>query len=864
MRKIVLVLLLSFVTLMLYATEYTLEQRIDRYSGKNAAGLKQILHSTVPDTLKYVQYLLENASVFDLAVLTPDFIMEDIRFALKTKQLPYTKDIPEDLFIHFVLPPRISQEPFENWRPAFYKELLPIVQNCKSLEEAAFLVNLWTAEKMAFKPTSGRDQAPLTTIKRGYGRCEECMIIYMAAARAVGIPCRPASVPYWNFTDNNHAWTDVWTTGGWKFIGAAEAANRLGETWFADTTTRATLVLSEAYGDFESPQKVKFEKGVATLITTGDYANTVQVVLKIMNEKGKPLPDARVMLYGASYGGEMPMLSLKSDTSGIVKFPLGKGGVWVTAYSDSLFGCSLLNTMNGDVNLTISCKKNSEINEKFDIHFPLPASRSADSYGTPIIADFDHLRELSSLRRDNRLNSYKHSIEFLSFYDVQPKTGETDSAFTVRRDDYLSTFDQLAGSSDTYRKVFDANLKMNYAEDRRDLLCKMLEDWDVKELVELPDSASIQAIIDLYLPSKITYPDSIWRKCILQSTFSTSPCPENGWEAGLYSIVKDMKGKSNTETVSNLVKWVDSQLVTDEDVSYTYFSGAITPLDFLNMHYVTSSGRTILLASALKLVQVPVRWKGYLEYYDGKQFISLEEQKNTQEPVASKTRTLTISVTIDGKKIKASAFENFFLAAMTEKGTLDDTYFDGQDKGLDYELTYPEDKKISYYLEGMTRNDNGDAQVIIKSVKAKQYVYQINLQTPKIYFDVSAQWSNQTRKDIIRYAKQWGLKGGTKLIFIRGQETSEPQQRMLKEIIDKKKELITKNCEIIIYTENRKHDDISETSGLLLKSGASVLDEKLKITDYPIVFLIGQDNQIIFSAKGYQMGIGSLLLKKIR
>jgi hypothetical protein len=864
MKKIVIILVLSILFAVLYATEYTLEQRIDRYSGINAMGLKQMLKTTAPDTLKYVQFLLENASPFDLAVLTPDFILTNIRLALETKELPYTKEIPEELFLHFVFPPRISQEPFENWRPIFYKELLPIVQNCKSLEEAAFLVNLWTAEKMAFKPTNGRDQAPLTTIKRGYGRCEECMIIYMAAARAAGIPCRPASVPYWNFTDNNHAWTDVWTTSGWKFIGAAEAANRLGETWFAETTTRATLVNSEAYGDFESPQKVKFENGVTVLATTGDYAKTVKVTVSVVNEKGKPLIDARVMLYGASYGGEMPMMSLKTDASGIVKFPLGKGGVWITAYGDSLFGSSMLNTMNGDVNLMIICSKNQILNEKFNIHFPLPSGRAGESYGTPIINDFEHLCELSNLRRENRINSYKHPTDFLAFYDVQPKEGETDSTFTERREHYLSQCDQLAGNADVYRKVFKANKKMSNAEDRCDLLCKMIEEWDVKELVELPDSSAIQTIVDLYLPSKLAYPDSLWRENILKYTFSTPPCPENGWEAVLYEKVKDLKGNDNDETVNNLVKWVDSQLIIDDDITYTYFSGSITPLDFLNMKNVTPSGRIIMLASTLKLLQVPIRWKGFLEYYDGREFIPIEEQKEKKEPVARKTRTLTVSVYVDGKKVKASAYENFFLAAMTEKGTVDDTYFDTKDKDLDCVVTFPEESEVSYYLEGMTRNSNGDAQVSIKSVKSKQDVYKIELNTPKDYFDVSAKWSNKTRKEMIHHAQKWAVSGGSKLLFIRASETSEPQQRMLAEMLGKKKEFAEKNCELVIYTENRNNDDIKDTEGLQLRTGIPIINEKLNIVDYPVLFLIGADNQILYSSRGYQMGMGSLLLKKIR
>ncbi|HPT73136.1 MAG TPA: hypothetical protein PLE74_12750, partial [Candidatus Cloacimonadota bacterium] len=116
MKKVTIIVILSIFASMLLAMEYSLESRIDRYSGKNAEGLKQLLQTTSPDTLRYIHYILDNASSFDLAVLTPDFIMMNIRLSMKTKELPYTKNIPEDIFTHFVLLPRISQEPFVEWR----------------------------------------------------------------------------------------------------------------------------------------------------------------------------------------------------------------------------------------------------------------------------------------------------------------------------------------------------------------------------------------------------------------------------------------------------------------------------------------------------------------------------------------------------------------------------------------------------------------------------------------------------------------------------------------------------------------------------------------------------------------------------
>ncbi|HNX01554.1 MAG TPA: hypothetical protein PKK33_09335, partial [Candidatus Cloacimonadota bacterium] len=452
----------------------------------------------------------------------------------------------------------------------------------------------------------------------------------------------------------------------------------------------------------------------------------------------------------------------------------------------------------------------------------------------------------------------------LDYYDVHPNLDETDSSFTARRDSYLQKCDQLAGNADLFLKLFKVNVEMDHPEARRDLLCKMIEDWDVKELVELPDSEAVQTILDLYLPSKLAYPDSIWRQNILDYTFSTPPCPEDGWQKNLYELIKDQQALDNETTVSNLLKWIDDHVTIDKDIVYTYFSGSIDPLDYLNMHNIPASGRTILLASSLKLLQVPIRWKGYLEYYSEGKFIPVEEQKDKKNKPDFKQRDITVSVTIDGNKVKASPYENFLLAEMGDKGTIDDTYFDNKDQKLDCVLTFPQDKDVDYYLEGMTRNDNGDAQILIQSVKAGKDKYKIDLNTPKNYFDATANWSSKTRKDIVQYARKWGTGDGCKLIFIRASETSEPQQRMLDEILGKTRDFQAKNCDIIVYTENRSNDDIKNTQGIQLKSGLPVLTDKLNLMSYPAVFLVSPDQQILFSSRGYQMGMGSLLLKKIK
>jgi len=82
---------------------------------------------------------------------------------------------------------------------------------------------------------AGRDQTPLDiTQKSLYGRCEEMQILFVAAARTVGLPSRAASTPWWAHMDNKSRlgggisrWTGGFTPVIW------DAAYFPNQTWFS-------------------------------------------------------------------------------------------------------------------------------------------------------------------------------------------------------------------------------------------------------------------------------------------------------------------------------------------------------------------------------------------------------------------------------------------------------------------------------------------------------------------------------------------------------------------------------------------------------------------------------------------------------
>jgi hypothetical protein len=185
----------------------------------------------------------------DLAAWRADRVIADIRLALATRAAaPWGDLVDEEMFLRFVLPHRVAQEPVERWRATLHDLLWPRVRDL-SLSEAILETNRFCREWATFRPSSARDQAPSATMARGFGRCEEEMIFFVCAARSVGIPARPCYTPWWTASDDNHAWVEAWAGDGWHYLGACEPEVELDRAWFTGPARRAGLVLSMAYGE---------------------------------------------------------------------------------------------------------------------------------------------------------------------------------------------------------------------------------------------------------------------------------------------------------------------------------------------------------------------------------------------------------------------------------------------------------------------------------------------------------------------------------------------------------------------------------------------------------------------------------------
>lgn len=303
-----------------------------KLSGENRKEIENAITAVRPEHREGLCFILAYMPPVDLASVSSRSLLENVETAYQARSsFPWAMDVREDVFFHYVLPHRVTQEPLEDWRPFLLKRLKPIVENEQSMEKAAVKVNRWCGRRVRFGQTQWRDQGPFETLKSGYGRCEEMTILFICALRSVGIPARIASTPRWSTTDGNHAWAEIWVDGEWKFAGACEPAERLCQAWFAETAKRVALVYSLPYGIPEDTTDL-YKKGddFAIINSTPIYSAVGAVRVRVI-DGGKAVPGEPMCLSVFNSGGLRPLALLKTDRNGEARMTVGDGTYFVSA-----------------------------------------------------------------------------------------------------------------------------------------------------------------------------------------------------------------------------------------------------------------------------------------------------------------------------------------------------------------------------------------------------------------------------------------------------------------------------------------------------------------------------------------------------
>ncbi len=456
---------------------------------------------------KIGRYLIEHSSSFDLHLLSEDEFLENIVYsALARKTMPWGSKIPERIFLNYVAPLRISQERLHPWRSTFFRLFAPQVGNCKSIRDAALKINAWLAGKVRYSPSDPRDLDPVSILKRGFGRCEEVNILYIAALRSVGIPARNVWVPAWRHTRGNHAWVEVYLDDNrWHYIDPSWLNNDFDSAWFTPylNTVPAVLTLSS---DPEC-KEYKMSKKDKICVITCRYAREVELTVKIE----KPLKATRIYVAIMNGGILRPILTQKVISNHTVGFCLTPGNYVVIVSNASNNAFYRFVRLTEDMTLEFTKPPGAFDSEELTF-----CDRRIKIHSKQPVVSKTLNEERLKIKKEHtyRINVLKRIVD----------TWIPDATSSVRRK-LVQTGDRLFEIMGLYEIL---------SSSQRDLFLKFVDVINSKDLVDINESeiinhlrfcnnfVSSEAFSNLFLNPRIAYEPPLWnyislRKILLKN-----------------------------------------------------------------------------------------------------------------------------------------------------------------------------------------------------------------------------------------------------------------------------------------------------------------------------------------------------------
>lgn len=356
-----------------------IQQRIEcRKAQLNLWEIEESVRNLDEESQALAGFLFASLPVSDLAEYNFETFREDlIHSSFLRRQVDWCRDLPEDIFLHYVFFPRINTEGLEPCRHFFYQQLSPRIQNL-TLEQAVLEVNYWCAEHVTYQASDDRTLSAMAVFRAGRGRCGEESVFTVAALRSVGIAARQVYAPWWSHCDDNHAWVEVYLNGTWHYLGACEPEEVLDRGWFTYAASRAMLVQSRTFGDLPvaGESTIGREGCVHTYNSTCRYGETVNLEISVRDREGNPRPNQKVLLSVCNMASFRALTTLETDQEGRTEIQVGKGSLLLEAKQGPLCARQLIHTaQEQQVTLILEEKRERDNQERFTFYAPKDGGR---------------------------------------------------------------------------------------------------------------------------------------------------------------------------------------------------------------------------------------------------------------------------------------------------------------------------------------------------------------------------------------------------------------------------------------------------------------------------------------------------------
>ncbi len=809
-----------------------------------------------------LEFLYAFMPLSDLADYNGEFFMKNVRTAFKTRDcFSWGKQVPENIFRHFVLPYRVNNENLDTSREVFFNELKDRIKGL-SMKDAALEVNHWCHEKVIYRSTDGRTSAPLSTVKTAFGRCGEESTFTVTAMRSVGIPSRQIYTPRWAHSDDNHAWVEVWVDGKWFFMGACEPEPDLNMGWFAVPATRAMLLHTRVYGKYTGTDDVIAKNGLYTEINViPAYAPAKRVYVKVINSDSKPVSEALVEFKLYNYAEFYSIARSTTDSSGICSLLTGYGDLLIWASKNGLVGYKKISVRSTDTLTLILNKPNFEERiESYDLTPPLPGK---------IVKASEKGREENSRRLKHedevRLKYEKTFIDSSTALNVAEK-------LKINKD---STFKILQTSRGNWSEI--VKFLEGAKPELRSRALQLLYAISEKDKHDTP--ADVLSDHLNYSNSSLALSPDIFQKNVLNPRVANE----------LISSYKEFFQKKFSidfiqnaqKDISVLFNWINKNIKIDDDSNTSRIP--LKPRGVYELKYADKLSRNIFFVGICRSFNIPARLeetRGIPQYYRNGTWNDVYFQSKT---ISNQPKGLLVLNYLPmNKELKPEYYTHFTIGRFDGSGyqTLDYEFADAF-KSFPAKLSLDTGKYV--LITGVRLQDgtvlsrlkffsiatNKEKMLLLEfrdktSVNANGYGF-----IPLEYeFDI---FKTTLKKSI----KELSSKSG--MVFVWMDPDSEPTKHTMNDILKFKSNFdqwpgsilfLVKPDWIMSSFTPTNYPNLPTKSFFAIdqRDYLSVVEKAIKQqfdNNYPIVLVIDNTGKVMFFSAGYKIGNGEEILKKI-
>lgn len=822
-----------------------------------------------PEEKEALTFLYAYMPIGDITDYSGEFYLKNIRSSFQAREeMPWGKDIPEDIFRHFVLPVRINNENLDESRMVFFGELKDRVKDL-SLYDAVLEVNHWCHEKVIYTPSDARTSSPLASVKTAYGRCGEESTFTVAALRSVGIPARQVYTPRWAHTDDNHAWVEAWVGGKWYFFGACEPEPVLNMGWFNGPAYRSMLMHTKVFGKYYGPEDVmERTKGYTEINVIDNYAPSAKANVKVTDANGAAVEGALVEFKIYNYAEFYSVARKTTDSEGLCDMTAGKGDMLVWASKDGKFGYGKI-SFGKDEQITIAIDKTGGNLEAVELDIVPPVDGTIPAEVT------DEQKEKNAIRlhqEDSIRNKY-----VATFYTEEKAAALAKELNT----DEAKTKEYMIASRGNWMEL-EKFLRETPAE-KRNLAMELLGVVSAKDLRDTPASVFAD-----HLNNTPAVDSELFVEYVLNPRVSNEfLTPYKGFAL---SNVDEGTRKAVQENPAQLVDWVKQNITIKEDLNPQRI--AIMPMGVWKSRVADKHSRDIFFVAAARSCGVPARIEPVakkVQYYQNG-WVDVDFEAAVQSN-AKQGKVVASYAPIKALQ-DPKYYSHFTIAKLLDNGklqTLDFESANGADMGagntwsalLKNPLTLDEG---NYVLVTGTRMANGSvlSEVSFFSVEAGKTT-QIKLEMRENLDEVQVigNFNSENKFKPVNSDSETSILATTGrgyfVVAILGAR-QEPTNHAMRDIAAVKAELEEWGRGLVLLFPNEKgwnSFDPKEFGELpnTITYGIDV-DNKIQneiasamklanANNLPIFIIADTFNRVVFVSQGYTIGLGEQMMKVI-